>query len=172
MLINDIVEYAARKRPDRPALRFEDETVTFAGLRDRVRRTANALLALAAPGDRVAVLSGNRPEYVDLYYAVPAAGMALTFLNHRLHPAEIAALVDHAQASVLIVSGEHLEAMREHRAAMPTVKAVLALDEGSGADRLLADLVAAALPPSRRARTRTPSPGSSTPAAPPGAPRG
>ncbi|WP_329522009.1 AMP-binding protein [Spirillospora sp. NBC_01491] len=144
MLINDIVEYAARKRPDRPALRFEDETVTFAGLRDRVRRTANALLALAAPGDRVAVLSGNRPEYVDLYYAVPAAGMALTFLNHRLHPAEIAALVDHAQASVLIVSGEHLEAMREHRAAMPTVKAVLALDEGSGADRLLADLVAAA----------------------------
>ncbi|TDC55773.1 fatty-acid--CoA ligase [Actinomadura sp. KC345] len=128
MLINDIVEYAARKHPERTAVLFEDEAITFAGLRDRVRRTANALRTLAEPGDRVAVLSGNRPEYLDLYYGVPAAGMALTFLNHRLHPSEIAGLVDHAQASVLIVSGEYREAMERLKDDMPTVKAVLDLD--------------------------------------------
>ncbi len=142
MLINDIVEYAARKRPERIALRFEDQAVTFAALRDRVRRAANALRALAEPGDRIAVLSGNRPEYIELYYAVPAAGMALTFLNHRLHPAEIAALVDHSQASVLIVSGEYAEAMAGLRASMPSVKTVICLD--GGGDAAYADLVAAA----------------------------
>ncbi|MFD0684465.1 class I adenylate-forming enzyme family protein [Actinomadura fibrosa] len=142
MLISDIVEYAARKHPARPAIRSEEETITFAELRDRVRRVANALLTVAEPGDRVAVLAGNRPEYVDLYYGVPAAGMALAFLNHRLHPAEIAALADHAQASVLVVSGEYLDAMREHRDAMPTVKTVVGLD--GGGDRAYADLVGAA----------------------------
>ncbi|MEU5877046.1 AMP-binding protein [Spirillospora sp. NPDC047279] len=135
MLINDIVEYAARKHPGRIALRFEDQTITFAELRDRVRRVANALPSIARPGDRVAVLSGNRPEYVDLYYGVPAAGMALTFLNHRLHPSEIAALVDHAQATVLIVSAEHIEAIGKYRDSMPTVRHIVALDaagEGDG----------------------------------------
>ncbi|MEU6040797.1 long-chain-fatty-acid--CoA ligase [Actinomadura sp. NPDC047616] len=142
MLISDIVEYAARKHPARTALRFEDQAITFAQLRDRVRKVANALLTVAEAGDRVAVLTGNRPEYVDLYYGVPAAGMALTFLNHRLHPSEIAALADHAQASVLVVSGEYLDAMAEHRAAMPTVKTVIGLD--GGGDRDWAGLVGAA----------------------------
>jgi len=142
MLISDIVEYAARKYPDRAALRFEDQVITFAALRDRVRTAANALLAVAAPGDRVAVLSGNRPEYVDLYYGVPGAGMALTFLNHRLHPSEITALVEHAQASVLIVSGEYVEAMTERRHEMPGVKIVVGLD--GGGDRSFADLLAGA----------------------------
>jgi acyl-CoA synthetase (AMP-forming)/AMP-acid ligase II len=139
MLISDIVEYAASKHPGRAALRFEDQAITFAELRDRVRRIANALREVAAPGDRVAVLSGNRPEYIDLYYGVPAAGMALTLLNHRLHPAEIAGLVEHAQASVLIVSGEYLDAMSEHRDAMPGVKLVVGLD--GGGDRPYAALV-------------------------------
>ncbi|GAA0244206.1 long-chain fatty acid--CoA ligase [Actinomadura nitritigenes] len=142
MLISDIVEYAARKHPDRVALRFEDRAVGYAELRDRVRRAANALRTVAEPGDRIAVLSGNRPEYVDLYYGVPAAGMALTFLNHRLHPSEIIALVEHAQASVLIVSGEYLDAMTEHRHEMPGVKVVVGLD--GGGDRGYADLVAGA----------------------------
>ncbi|MEU6748559.1 AMP-binding protein [Spirillospora sp. NPDC046719] len=142
MLISDIVEYAARKHPDRTALRFEDRAIGYAELRDRVRRAANALRTLAEPGDRIAVLSGNRPEYVDLYYAVPAAGMALTFLNHRLHPSEITALVEHAQASVLIVSGEYLDAMTEHRHEMPGVKVVVGLD--GGGDRGYADLVTGA----------------------------
>lgn len=142
MLISDIVEYAARKHPDRVALRFEDRAIGYAELRDRVRRAANALRTIAGPGDRIAVLSGNRPEYVDLYYGVPAAGMALTFLNHRLHPSEITALVEHAQASVLIVSGEYLDAMTEHRHEMPGVKVVVGLD--GGGDRGYADLVAGA----------------------------
>ncbi|GAA2133455.1 class I adenylate-forming enzyme family protein [Actinomadura napierensis] len=142
MLISDIVEYAARKHPGRTALRFEDQVIGYAELRDRVRRAANALRTIAEPGDRIAVLSGNRPEYVDLYYCVPAAGMALTFLNHRLHPSEITALVEHAQATVLVVSGEYLDAMNEHRHEMPGVKVVVGLD--GGGDRAYADLVTGA----------------------------
>lgn len=142
MLISDVIEFPARRHPARVALRFEEQSITYAELRDRMRRLANALRTVAAPGDRVAVLSGTRPEYVEAYYGVPMAGMALTFLNHRLHPAEIAAIVDHAQAAVLIVSGEYLDALRDLREAMPTVKTVVGLD--GGGDVAYADLMACA----------------------------
>jgi acyl-CoA synthetase (AMP-forming)/AMP-acid ligase II len=142
VLISDIVEFAARRHPGRIAVRFEDQTVTFAELRDRSRRLANALLTVAAPGDRVAVLSGTRPEYVEAYYGVPQAGMALTFLNHRLHPAEIAAIVAHAQARVLVVSDEYLAPMLRLREAIPDLKTVIGLD--GGGDVAYAALVGAA----------------------------
>ncbi len=44
-------------------------------------RVANAMREIAGPGDRIAILAENLPEYVECYYGVPAAGMALTFLN-------------------------------------------------------------------------------------------
>ena len=62
MLLPDIIAFSARKHPDRAALYFEDTVVTFAELLSRLRRVANGLLSLAAPGDRIAVLSENRAE--------------------------------------------------------------------------------------------------------------
>ena len=86
MLLPDIIAFAARKNPDAPALFYEDTVVTFAQLLSQLRRVANGLLGLAAPGDRIAILSENRPEFVDAYFGVPMAGMGLTFLNYRLAP--------------------------------------------------------------------------------------
>ncbi|MFF0815310.1 long-chain-fatty-acid--CoA ligase [Rhodococcus sp. NPDC003318] len=133
MLVSDIVEYGARKHPDRIALRFEDETVDYAELRDRSRRLANALLGVAAPGDRVAILSANCTEYFDCYYGVPMAGMALTILNFRLHPDQIAALLAHSEATVLVVGAEFADAVTEIRHRIPSVHTVVVIG-GTGAD--------------------------------------
>ena len=99
MLLPDIIAFAARKHPDAPALFYEDTVVTFAELLSQLRRVANGLLAVAAPGDRIAVLSENRAEYIDLYYGVPAAKMGLTFLNYRLNPKELTKIVNDAGAT-------------------------------------------------------------------------
>ena len=80
--------------------------MTFGELRDSAWRVANAMLELAEPGDRVGILAENIPEYVECYYGVPAAGMALTFLNYRLHPKEWVWILNNAEARVLIVAGE------------------------------------------------------------------
>ena len=73
MLVGDIVEYGARKHPDRIALRFEDRRIGYRELRDRSRRLANALLGVAAPGDRVADLAIADPFTTD---AVPDLAVA------------------------------------------------------------------------------------------------
>ncbi|MCU1502060.1 MAG: hypothetical protein JWM12_1414 [Ilumatobacteraceae bacterium] len=127
MLLPDIVSFAARKTPDAPALFFEDQVVTFGQLDEHVRRLANALLAIAAPGDRIAVLSENRAEYIDLYYGVPAAKMGLVFLNYRLNPKELTKIVNDADARVIFTEPKYLDTVTAIAAESPGVAAVVVM---------------------------------------------
>ncbi|WP_067674321.1 long-chain-fatty-acid--CoA ligase [Nocardia miyunensis] len=133
MLIGDIVEYGARKHPERIALRFEAEQVTYGQLRDRCRRLANALLGVASPGDRIAILSSNCTQYMDCYYGVPMAGMALTILNVRLHPDQIVTLLEHSEARVLIIAPEFAEVVDRIRDRIPSVTTVVSTGTAPGA---------------------------------------
>src|SRR5215217_4523348 len=125
MLLGDAVRFGARKFGDRTAIVFDDRTTTFRGLAERVNRLSNAMLGLTAPGDRVAILSENRPEFVEAYFGVPMAGMGLTFLNYRLNPKEIAQIVGDAEASVLITEPKYLPAMVDIRSELPTVRTIV-----------------------------------------------
>ena len=70
--------------PDRPAVAFEGVELTYAEMWDRCRRLAGGLRALGVErGDRVAVVAQNSHRYLELYQAVPGAGMVLVPLNHR-----------------------------------------------------------------------------------------
>src|SRR5688572_14563803 len=112
MLLGDIIGLNAGKSPDRPALIDGDRELTYGQLHENATRLANALLGIAAPGDRVAILAQNVAEYVECYYGVPAAGMALTFLNYRLHPKEWAWILGNSEARVLIVERSFLDQIR------------------------------------------------------------
>ena len=132
MLLPEIVSFAARKAPDAPALYYEDTVVTFARLDENVRRLANALLAMAFPGDRIAVLSENRPEYIELYYGVPAAKMGLTFLNYRLNPRELIKIVNDAGARVVFTEPKYLDTVVAMVDETPTVEAVVVMGGDPG----------------------------------------
>lgn len=130
MFLGDIIRLNGRKTPDRPALVTEDLTVTFGQLRDRMLRVANAMLGLAAQGDHVAILAENLPAYVECYYGVPSAGMALCFLNYRLHPKEWAWILNNAEARVLIVQDKYLDQIQPLLAEIPSVKHVVVIGGG------------------------------------------
>jgi fatty-acyl-CoA synthase len=77
---------------------------TYGAVADRARRLAGGLRALGVqPGDRVATLLWNQPEHLELYFAVPGMGAVIHTLNPRLHPEELAFIVDDAQDKVLVV---------------------------------------------------------------------
>ena len=176
MLLSDIVRLNGRKTPSRTAIITGERTVTFGELRDSAWRVANAMLELAEPGDRVGILAENIPEYVECYYGVPAAGMALTFLNYRLHPKEWVWILNNAEARVLIVEQKYLEHIEP-------LLGDIADDAARDRDRRrpgsagrypsYADVVGAADVPTNRpaTSTRTRPPGCSTPVARPGSPR-
>ncbi|MEU6133255.1 AMP-binding protein [Saccharopolyspora sp. NPDC047091] len=81
--------------------------VRWAELDRRVRRLANGLLGLGLRrGDRVAALSRNRVELLELYFACGRAGLVLQPLNWRLDTAELARLLRDATPQVVVTAAE------------------------------------------------------------------
>ncbi|MQA96877.1 MAG: long-chain-fatty-acid--CoA ligase [Streptosporangiales bacterium] len=128
MLISDLLRYAAVRAPEATALRFEDLSWTYRELYERTCRLANALRGIARPGDRVAILAENHPEYVLAYYGVPLAGMALTFLNYRLNAREITGILADARPTVVITEAAYLPVIEEARATVDSVHTVVMID--------------------------------------------
>ena len=80
-----------RYYPDQPALTLSDDSrVTFVQLHDRVKRLAAALTQAGfQPGDRLALLLPNGPQYIELVYACGWLGIIAVPINTRLSPVEI-----------------------------------------------------------------------------------
>jgi acyl-CoA synthetase (AMP-forming)/AMP-acid ligase II len=80
-----------RYYPDQPALTLSDGSrVTFVQLHDRVKRLAAALTQAGfQPGDRLALLLPNGPQYIELVYACGWLGIIAVPINTRLSPVEI-----------------------------------------------------------------------------------
>lgn len=111
MSLADWIERRAGFTPDKPAIRFAGEALSYRALAERIARYAAVLggpLGLA-PGERVAYLGLNCPELLALLFACARTGLILVPVNWRLAAPEIRAILEHAGAAALVVDGEHLE---------------------------------------------------------------
>ncbi|GAA4549472.1 AMP-binding protein [Pseudonocardia xishanensis] len=83
----------------------------------------------------------NHPEYVAAYYGVPAAGMALVFLDYRLSPREVALNLDDSAPTVLITELKYLETARRAMADVPSIRTLVCLDGPADGALSWADLL-------------------------------
>ncbi|MFC5547160.1 3-(methylthio)propionyl-CoA ligase [Massilia aerilata] len=75
---------------------------TYRDCEARARRLAQALAERGvAIGERVGTLAWNGYRHLELYYAVSGSGAVLHTINPRLHPEQIAYIVNHAEDQVL-----------------------------------------------------------------------
>jgi fatty-acyl-CoA synthase len=101
------VERSAEVFGDLVATIHGSRTYTWAQVRDRSARLANALLSLGiGKGDAVSVMLSNTPEMVEAHYAVPAINAVLNTLNTRLDAHLLAWQMNHCEAKVLITDKE------------------------------------------------------------------
>lgn len=106
LLISSLIEHAERHHGDAEIVsrRVEGDIhhTTNRALHGRARQMANALGALGiARSDRVATLAWNGYRHMELYFAVSGAGSVLHTINPRLHPEQIAWIVNHANDTAL-----------------------------------------------------------------------
>src|ERR1700692_4167790 len=103
MDLSDLIERNAAFAPDKAALIFEGEVLAYAAFHARIVQTARALQSEfgVAKGDRVAILSLNRPDYLVLLYACARLGAMLVPLNWRLAVAEQLFILSDSGAKVL-----------------------------------------------------------------------
>jgi len=99
----DLVAGPAAHHPDDIAVIGNGRQMTFAVLDERTGRLGEALRARGLrPGDRVALLSDNEPEYVEIQAACLRSGFTLVPLNVRLAGPELAFILRDCSPAVLL----------------------------------------------------------------------
>jgi len=110
---------------------------TWGQVARRARQVANALDGLHLGfGDRVATLAWNGYRHLELYFGVSGTGRVLHTLNPRLHPEQLAWIVNHADDRALCFDMSFLPLVQAVHARCPGVKHWIALCD---ADKLPAD---------------------------------
>ncbi|MFF8974815.1 beta-ketoacyl synthase N-terminal-like domain-containing protein, partial [Streptomyces sp. NPDC014995] len=115
---------------------FSDErrSVTYAELERRTARLAGHLAGLRLqPGDRAAILLGNRVETVESYLAIVRAGAIGVPINPRSTDAELDYLLRDSGARVLITDAAHLDQVRTLLADGLALRIVVVGPDGAGA---------------------------------------
>jgi long-chain acyl-CoA synthetase len=99
----------AQRVPAAPALfHGEHMLADYATFAARTARLAGGLRDRfgIGPGARVALMMSNRVEYLESMYAAWFAGAAVVPVNAKLHPREAAWIIEHAEATVALVSDD------------------------------------------------------------------
>ncbi len=107
-----VLDQAADRFGDHGAVFLGERQVrTWAQLRDRVLRLATTLKALGDRGTRIAVASENRPEIIELMFAIWAAECVFVPINYKLHPREMADILDDSGAVQVFASAKVAEGL-------------------------------------------------------------
>jgi fatty-acyl-CoA synthase len=103
-----VVDRAAARWPEREALVFGDDRLTFTALRDRARGLAAGLATLGIrQGDHVAVWLPNRPAWFVVQQACARLGAVVVALNPRYRSYELSYLLAQSDAVALVLT-DHL----------------------------------------------------------------
>lgn len=89
--------------PERPCVITDGRTLSYADIREWSCELARGLISLGIePGEHVAVIMDNRPEFVALKLAIARIGAVAVPLNYQYRTEELGAVLKHSDAAVLI----------------------------------------------------------------------
>lgn len=121
MNISQWIERHADFSPNKVALYDEGQSLTYAALAQAIDATARMLkceLGIGR-GDRVALISYNRPEYVMLLFACARLGAMLVPLNWRLAIPELLYILKHASVKALVLEQDFGDLIHPTQDALP-----------------------------------------------------
>ncbi|MDR0378870.1 MAG: acyl-CoA ligase (AMP-forming), exosortase A system-associated [Candidatus Accumulibacter sp.] len=125
-LLPELVARSAERFPENIALTHGKESMTYAALRDHVRRFASGIVGLGFPrGGRVAIYLEKRFETVIASFGTSAAGGAFVPINPLLKPAQVAHILRDCGAHVLLTSPERHTLLGETPTALPDLRHVV-----------------------------------------------
>jgi len=111
--VGDLLRRAVTLQPDRAALvegasrPGDRRRWTYRELLADAEACARALLAIAEPGNRIAVWAPNIPEYQVLQYGIALAGMVMVTVNPAFRAPEVRYAVDNAEVAVLFAAARY-----------------------------------------------------------------
>jgi len=96
--------------PDKAAVIFGSETLTYRGFGQLVGRIAGALSRAGVErGSVVSALMANRPEMLAMHYAVPMLGAVLNTINTRLDASTVGYILEHSESRIVFADDALLD---------------------------------------------------------------
>ena len=134
MNIFDALENTQNHFPDKEAILFAGESITYQDLHERACRLSSALKEIAnlQPGDRVALFLPNRPDFIVSYYAVVRLGAIAVSLNVMLKHDEVRFILNDCAAKLIITTKELFDQVPK-ASEIPSVEKILCVDKADRA---------------------------------------
>ena len=132
LLISSIIEHAARHFGGNEIVSRRTEgdihRYTYRECHQRAKKLANAFRKLDIKiGDRIATLAWNGYRHMEAYYAVSGSGAVLHTINPRLHPEQIAYIINHAEDQFLLFDITFLPIIQAIASHCPTIRGFVML---------------------------------------------
>jgi len=143
LTLQHFIERAGRLFPDKEIVtRTADGThrYRYREYCARIHRLAHALQHMGiARGERVATLSWNTHQHLELYFAITCYGAVLHTLNLRLSPDDLAYIIMHAEDRVIFVDASLLPIIEKIRDRIPCARQLVIIGgDGDQYEPLLA----------------------------------
>ncbi len=124
---------AATQRPDGIALRWKADGVwhtwTFADYLRQARTVAEAAAKLdIKPGQRVALMMENRPEWIATYLGLAGTGVEVVPIDARLQEREVSHILRDSESCAIFITGKAWTLMNEIENTLPDLRHVVATD--------------------------------------------
>lgn len=133
--IKDILEAINKKHGNKPALRIKNDDgafreISFVKLGRRVVSISSALINLGInKGDRVAILSENRPEWACAYFGILSCGGIILPLDVKLSDTEVEFILNDSRAKCIFLSAKYAGTIDRIRNVLPYLENIILLDK-------------------------------------------
>jgi fatty-acyl-CoA synthase len=126
--LSSFIRFHASRTPERLAVVFKDQRISFGELLRRIEKTAGFLVAQGVkPGDVVAVVMKNSAAFLEIAFAVSHLGAVFLPINFRLATDEVGYITSNAEAKLLLADAEFA-------ATVEKVPSKIIVDEASQSD--------------------------------------
>lgn len=132
MTVVQLLDLHARNRAEHPFLLFGGDATSYAEMSASTTRLANAFAALGmVAGDRVAIMSTNRPEFLQAWFASARLGAIEVPVNVALRGRFLSYLLADSGARFLVVEAALLEHVASILDVLPELETVVVIGDGA-----------------------------------------
>jgi acyl-CoA synthetase (AMP-forming)/AMP-acid ligase II len=134
LLVSAILEHGADQFGQQEIVSRETHgplhRITFADMAKRAKQCANALANLGLkPGSVVGSIAWNNSRHVEIYYGVSGSGLVMHTCNPRLHPEQLAYIINHAEDEVVFFDSTFAPLIKAIASHCPKVKNWICLSD-------------------------------------------
>ena len=122
-MIREILREKASSLGDAPFLCSRDESISFGEMDGRSNRAANLLREIGVRrGDKVCLMIGNRPEFVELWFGLAKLGAIMVPMGTSLGQNSASYIASHSDATVFAVEDSAYLAIEERLGKLPKIR--------------------------------------------------